>query len=107
MKGGRTHDKRVQTQTIPFRWPHAQDSIEPVVFILIMVCHDCVGPGGEVREFNNGRPFHGPGCLRFKTLRFIRKRVWRVEKQNADGLRVVMNVLYRDVERGGMTGGNG
>lgn len=107
MKGGRTHDKRVQTQTVPFGRPHAQDAVEPVVFVFIMVCHDCVGAGVEVCEFNNGRPFYGLRCLCFEALGFIGKRVWRIEKKNTNGLGVVADFLYRDVERGSMTGGNG
>lgn len=86
LKGGRAHDKRVQAQTISFRRPHAKDAIQPVVFILIMVCHDRVGAGFEVREFHNGRSFRGLCCLNLVAPLFIGKRIRRIEEKNADRL---------------------
>ena len=106
-KGRRAHDKRVQTETIAFRRPHAQDTIESVVFILIMVCHDRVGARVEACEFDNTRPLCGLYCLNFEALLLIRKRAGRIEKKNADGLGVVTDSLYCDVERSCMAGCNG
>ncbi len=86
MKDWRPQDQRIQTQAMPFRRPHAHDSIESVVFVLVMVCHDRVEAGVEVCEFNDGRPSYGLYCVRFEALLFIGKRVRRIEKKNADGL---------------------
>ena len=86
MKCRRAHDKWISAEAVAFGRPHAQDPIEPVVVILVMVGHDSVGAGVEIREFHNGRALSGLSPPNFEALFLIRKRVWRIEKENADGL---------------------
>ncbi len=71
LKSRRTEDKRVQTEPISFRRPHSQGPIQLVVSIFVMIGHDRVGAGIEVRKFNDGHALCGPRCESFETACFI------------------------------------